>query len=257
MRHRGRPSAPKALALAAALGACTLTACTPAGEPAAGPAAPRARPAPAPDPASDEPPYRRWGLPSPLAPAPAPTRPKSPPRRALPPVLDRVTTTDRVVFLTYDDGAERDPGFVDMVRELRLPVSVFVTDSVAGPAYAHFARLREVGANLQNHTLDHAALRGLPYAGQRAEICGQQNKLNARFGLRPRLLRPPYGAYDTTTRRASADCGITAITLWRTPTDPHRLHPGDILATTPDRTPSLLRQIQRQHLTVGKLEDYL
>ncbi|MFJ9740965.1 polysaccharide deacetylase family protein [Streptomyces sp. NPDC101166] len=256
MRHRGRPSAPTALALVAALTGCALTACAPAGEPAAGPAATRARSAPAP---ATGPPYRRWGLKSPLAPAPAPTRPKSPPR-PLSPVLDRVSTSDRVVFLTYDDGAERDPQFVDMVRELRLPVSVFVTDSVAGPAYAHFARLREVGADLQNHTLDHAALRGLPYAGQRAEICGQQHKLNARFGLRPRLLRPPYGAYDTTTRRAAADCGITAIILWRAsadPEDPHRLHPGDILATTPDRTPSLLRQIQRQHLTVGKLEDYL
>ncbi|MER5372507.1 polysaccharide deacetylase family protein [Streptomyces sp. NPDC002553] len=260
MRHRGRPSAPAparaaALIAAAVLSACALTACAPAGEPVAGPAATRARSAHAP--ATDEPPYRRWGLPSPLAPAPAPARPKPPPRRALPPVLDRVTTSDRVVFLTYDDGAERDPRFVDMVRELRLPVSVFVTDSVAGPAYAHFARLREVGADLQNHTLDHAALRGLPYAGQRAEICGQQNKLNARFGVRPRLFRPPYGAYDTTTRRAAADCGITAIVLWRTPTGPHRLHPGDILATTPDRTPDLLRQIQQQHLTVGKLEDYL
>lgn len=222
-------------------------------------------------------PYRRWGLTAPLAPAP-----KDPsgslagsPHAALPPVVDRIPTTDKVVFLTYDDGAERDPRFIDMVRELRLPVSMFLTDSVVGPGYAHFARLQSVGANIQNHTLDHPALRGLPYAGQRAEICGQQDKLRSRFGLRPRLFRPPYGAYDATTRRAAADCGITAIVLWRVsmgPADltythgPHHLHPGDIIAVAPDeapgpglreRTTRLLRQAQAQGLTVARLEDYV
>ncbi|WP_432032110.1 polysaccharide deacetylase family protein [Streptomyces antibioticus] len=229
--------------------------------------------------------YRRWGLSAPLARPPAPAAPLSGSpaldgasagrAAALPPVVDHVTTRDPVVFLTYDDGAERDPRFVDMVRELRLPVSMFLTDSVVGPGYGHFARLRSVGASLQNHTLDHAALRGLPYAGQRAEICGQQQKLHARFGLRPRLFRPPYGRYDTTTLRAAADCGITALVLWRAsmgPTDltythgPHRLRPGDIVAVDPDellgptlrdRTTRLLRRIQEEGLTVGRLEDYL
>nr|WP_078889989.1 polysaccharide deacetylase family protein [Streptomyces sp. NBRC 110468] len=221
--------------------------------------------------------YRRWGLTVPLAPAPRrPARSLAgSPGAAFPPVVDHVPTTDRVVFLTYDDGAERDPRFVDMVRELRLPVSMFLTDSVVGPGYAHFARLRSVGANIQNHTLDHPALRGLPYAGQRAEICGQQDKLRARFGLRPRLFRPPYGAYDTTTRRAAADCGIAAIVLWRAsmgPTGltfthgPHRLHPGDVIAVAPDestgpglrdRTTRLLRRIQEENLTVARLEDYV
>lgn len=31
--------------------------------------------------------------------------------RRLPPVVDHVRTDDPVVFLTYDDGAERDPAF--------------------------------------------------------------------------------------------------------------------------------------------------
>ncbi|MFE0451335.1 polysaccharide deacetylase family protein [Streptomyces sp. NPDC058914] len=236
------------------------------------------RPSPPPAPPEREDLHRRWGLTAPLAPAPAhPSRPlfRSPADADLPPVVDHVPTRDKVVFLTYDDGAERDPRFIDMVRELRFPVSMFLTDSVVGPGYAHFARLRSVGATLQNHTLDHAALRGLPYAGQRAEICGQQDKLKSRFGLRPRLFRPPYGTYDTTTLRAAADCGITAIVLWRVsmgPTDltythgTHRIRPGDIIAVDPDeslgptlreRTTRLLRRVQEQGLTVGRLEDYL
>ncbi|MGW7262531.1 polysaccharide deacetylase family protein [Streptomyces sp. NPDC054842] len=180
---------------------------------------------------------------------------------ALPPVVDRVATRDKVVFLTFDDSAERDPRFVAMVRERRLPVSMFLTDRVVGPGYGHFARLRAVGVSVQNHTLDHASLRGLPYAGQRAEICGQQDKLKERFGVRPRLLRPPYGTYDATTLRAAADCGITAVVLGREP-GPGRLRPGDILLGTdePDlaaTTTRLLRRIRAQGLTPARLEDYL
>ncbi|RPF35663.1 peptidoglycan/xylan/chitin deacetylase (PgdA/CDA1 family) [Streptomyces sp. TLI_185] len=228
---------------------------------------------------------RAGGPPSPLGPhGPAAARPEAASGNAgpyggfgpPPPVVSRIRTHDRVVFLTYDDGAEKDPRFVDLVGELRLPVSMFLTDSVAGPGYGHFARLRSVGASIQNHTLDHPAPRGLPYAGQRAEICGQQDKLRSRFGSRPRLFRPPYGTYDTTTRRAAAACGISALVLWRASMTGggeltylrgvHRLRPGDIVALDPDegsgltlreRTVRLLRRVQADGLTVGRPEDYV
>ena len=222
-------------------------------------------------------PYRHWGLTAPLPAPPSPhVRRLRLPGGAPLPVVHRVPTRDKVVFLTYDDGAEKDPRFVDMVRELRLPVSMFLTDSVVGPGYGHFARLRSVGASIQNHTLDHAALRGLPYAGQRAEICGQQNKLRARFGIRPRLFRPPYGTYDATTLRAAADCGVTALVLWRAAMEgdggltyakgPRHLRAGDIVSvpsgepaglTLRERTTRLLREIQTRGLAVGRLEDYV
>ncbi|MEG3629382.1 polysaccharide deacetylase family protein [Streptomyces sp. C6-003] len=189
--------------------------------------------------------------------------------RALPPVVDHVRTRDRVVFLTYDDGAERHPRVTALIRDRRLPVTLFLTDTVAGPAYADLARLRSVGASLQNHTLDHRSLRGLPYAGQRAEICGQQRKLRSRFGVRPHLFRPPHGRYDTTTLRAAADCGITAVVLWRVQVTgsgrgftytrgERRLHPGDIVSVTePGRTEELLAEIEQRGLRVARLEDYL
>ena len=223
-------------------------------------------------------PYHRWGLTAPLLAAPKPPRASRAHMagKGLPPVVSRIRTHDKVVFLTYDDGAEKAPRFVDLVRELRLPVSMFLTDSVAGPGHGHFARLRSAGASIQNHTVDHPALRGLPYAGQRAEICGQQDRLGSRFGTRPRLFRPPYGTYDTTTRRAAADCGITALVLWRASMTAagelryqhgaNRLCPGDIVAVDPDegtglplreRTVRLLRRVQADGLTVGRLEDYV
>jgi peptidoglycan/xylan/chitin deacetylase (PgdA/CDA1 family) len=232
----------------------------------------------------DEGTYRRWGLAAPLAPAP---RPVSSPENGeestgagpLPPVLDRVPTRDKVVFLTYGADAERDPRFIDMVRELRLPVSVFLADRSVGPEYTRAARLRAAGASIENLTLNHAELRGLSYRGQRAEICGQQERLRSRLGLHPRLLRPPYGTYDRTTLRAAADCGITSLILWRRMPgrDPESyesgapLRPGDILrphvqpheeesrppAPLTTQTARLLRRIQASGFTVARLEDYL
>lgn len=98
-------------------------------------------------------------------------------------------------------------------------------------------------------------------AGQRAEICGQQDKLKARFGIRPRLFRPPYGTYDATTLRAAADCGVAAVVLGRVP-DAHRLRPGDILSASEEpnliaATTRLLRRIQAEGFTPARLENYL
>lgn len=209
--------------------------------------------------------YRRWSLSAPLARAPDPPDRRLGVRAAgpgLPPVVNRVSTRDKVVFLTFGDGAEKDPRFVDMVRELRLPVSVFLTDSVVGPGYAQLGRLRAVGASVQNHTLDHPYLPGLSYAGQRAEICGQQEKLKQRFGIRPRLFRPPYGDYNDDTLRAAADCGIAAVVLWR---EEGPLRAGDILHCPEGgggdpltaATTGMLNRIQRKGFTVARLEDYL
>ncbi|MGW7254007.1 hypothetical protein [Streptomyces sp. NPDC054834] len=175
--------------------------------------------------------YRHWGLRTPLVPAPkpparVPLRPRARRRRgaSLPPVVDRVPTPDKVVFLTYDDTAEKDPRFVDMVRELRLPVTMFLTDS--------------------------------------AEVCGRRQK------PRSRLFRPPHGTYDTTTLRAAADCGVSAVVLWRVSMTAdtltytrgaHHLRPGDIIRMAPEEPTALrlLRQVQARGLTVGRLEDYI
>ncbi|MEU8485364.1 polysaccharide deacetylase family protein [Streptomyces sp. NPDC048641] len=227
--------------------------------------------------------YRRWGLSAPLAPAPRPPARHAagagPRPYALPPVVDHVRTKDRVVFLTFDDGVERDPHFADMVRDLRLPVSVFLTDGVAGPGRDPFGKLRTLGAGVQNQTLNRHSLPALPYAEQHAEICGQQDRLKDRFGTRPRLLRPPFGDYDQDTLRAAATCGVDAVVLWHvTLRSDHlrdadaagdRPRPGDIVraefrdgddphgTALTDMTARLLRRIQAQGFTVGRLEDYL
>ncbi|MGW0560371.1 polysaccharide deacetylase family protein [Streptomyces sp. NPDC003016] len=215
--------------------------------------------------------YARWGLREPLRPAPAP--PARTPDRPF--VVDRVPTRDKVVFLTFGDGAAQDSAFVRLVGELNLPVSVFLTDGTASPGHSRFDRPRRAGGGpgtVQNHGVGHVYLPGLPYTGQRAQICGQRDRLEARFGTRPRLFRPPYGAYNNQTLRAAGDCGADAVVLWRASAHEgalryargDRLRPGDIVHAhsrkpggLTETTVRVLRRVQEQGFTVARLEDYL
>ncbi|QKV93207.1 polysaccharide deacetylase family protein [Streptomyces sp. NA02950] len=234
-------------------------------------------------PSGDPEAYRLWGLDRPLdRPPPAPAAkpqlaPEEPTGEGLPPVIRRVPTTDRVVFLTIDDGIEKDPRFVEEARDLGLPFTGFLTDNVIGDHYDYFDQLQRLGNPMENHTLTHPSLAGLDYDTQRQEICGQQENVRTHLGRQPRLFRPPYGEYDETTLRAAADCGAQTVVLWRAEMEPRglvyrsggSLQPGDIVLahfrgpeqlegkSMTDMITSLVRTIQEQGFTVARLEDYV
>lgn len=274
----------------AALTAVTLlmtgcTAATPPPAPATPPAAPAterraAPPEPAPAPgAARTAAYRKWGL-EPLAAPPVPPAVK-PVKRAPGgpvPVISDIPTREKVVFLTIDDGAEKDPEFVRMMDELGVPFTMFLTDSVISGNYGYFDPLVAQGHGVANHTLTHPNLRTLPQEAQRREICGQQERLKKRYGTAPRLFRPPFGNWNEATRAAAGTCGVDAIVLWRESMQiknmqyqrgDRKLHPGDIVLahfrgpgelkgrTMTEMTATMLRKIQEQGFTVARLEDYV
>jgi peptidoglycan/xylan/chitin deacetylase (PgdA/CDA1 family) len=223
--------------------------------------------------------FRRWGIPRPTPPPPPPpaVKPVLTAGVGTPPVIGRVPTTDRVVFLTVDDGSEKDPAFVRMVHDLGTPVTAFLADDTAGDDYRYFRPLRDLGGAIGNHTLHHPDLPTLPYRRQRAEICGQRDTLRRAFGAAPRLFRPPYGAYDHTTLRAAGACGVRVVVLWGLEATPgriawlapdRRLRPGDIIlshfrgpAEWDGTMTAMLRRVLRtaaaQGFAVARLEDYL
>ncbi|MFI9239644.1 polysaccharide deacetylase family protein [Streptomyces sp. NPDC053079] len=226
--------------------------------------------------------YRRWGLDKPLAAPPAPPAAKllqDAGTGAPPKVVRRIPTQDKVVFVTIDDGAEKDPQFLKMAEELKLPFTMFLTDSIsrAGSGYGYFDRLRALGNGVDNHTLTHPNLRTLSADAQRREICGQQDALEKRFGSRPALFRPPYGNYNDATLAAAGSCGVRALVLWEVTmqindmryAQSDKLRPGDIVlahfrgpqelkGTSMTRmVTNMLRSIQAQGYTVARLEDYL
>ncbi len=195
----------------------------------------------------------------------------------LPPVFTTVPVKKRVVFLTMDDGAEKDPRLLKMMTELGIPYSAFLSDYLVRENYGYFARMQGRGVSLHNHTLNHRYMPGLSYAQQKREICGMQDVIQKRYGKRPRLFRPPYGNYNADTLRAARSCGIKAVPLWAAEAFPDRmewrewdrdLHPGDIIlthfrgkedwkGTMPDMIRRVMKTVTAKGYAVARLEDYL
>ncbi|MCD9145405.1 polysaccharide deacetylase family protein [Streptomyces albireticuli] len=228
---------------------------------------------------------KKWGLDR--APLEAPPPPKEKLRPETPesldrgpdliPVFSRVPTTDKVVFLTVDDGAAKDHSFLDMVRELKVPLSAFLTDESAASDYGYFRDLHELGVPVQNHTLTHPQMTTLTADEQYDEICGQQDVLEEEIGVQPWLFRPPFGDYDEDTLIVAEECGARAAPLWSEEAFPDRmeysrddakLHPGDIIlshfngphtwgAPITDMLRLVLREVTEQGFALARLEDYI
>lgn len=195
----------------------------------------------------------------------------------LPPVFTTVPTKDKVVFLTIDDGAEKDPAFLRMMSELKIPYTAFLSDYLIKEDYGYFTRMQAGGVALNNHTLRHPYLPGLSYARQKREICGMQQVIEKRYGKRPALFRPPFGNYNKNSLRAAKSCGITHVPLWNEEVFVDRwdyrewdreLRPGDIVlshfrgrehwkGTMPDMIRRFLNKITAEGYAVARLEDYL
>ncbi|MER6214538.1 polysaccharide deacetylase family protein [Streptomyces sp. NPDC001674] len=133
----------------------------------------------------------------------------------LPPVVVRVPTSEKVVFLTIDDGWTHDAEAARMLVERRVPATLFLLPGATAYDTGYFTDLVGDGrVAVENHTVNHPDLTTLDAAGKDAEVCGAREQLAAVFGKAPRLLRPPYGAVDDEVRLAAKGCGVKALVTW-------------------------------------------
>ncbi|MFB7501173.1 polysaccharide deacetylase family protein [Streptomyces sp. NPDC056161] len=232
---------------------------------------------------------RRWGLDEvPLVPPRPPAdKPQITAREGfevddqekwnLPPVFTTVPTKQKVVFLTIDDGAEKDPAFLRMMSDLKIPYTAFLSDYLAKDDYGYFRKMQSQGITLNNHTLHHPYLPGLSLQEQQEEICGMQDIMERQFGKRPTVFRPPYGNYNRDTLLAAKSCGIKYAPIWDEEVFVDHweyrewdrgLHPGDIVLThfrgrsdwdgsMTDMVRRFLNKVTREGYAVARLEDYL
>ncbi len=240
--------------------------------------------APSPSPAQDAVPeaaWAKWGLkPMPKAPAPPADRPIKLTKSGQVPVFSEVPTSDKVVFITLDDGAEKDPKFVEMLTELKVPITMFLTKDIVKSDYGYFKPLQALGNSIQNHTVSHPVMSKLTAAQQKSQVCDDQAALTEQYGTAPYLFRPPYGdgAHTPTLNTAVQECGPRAVVLWRESMQIHdmqyqaadkKLKSGDIILahfrgpselkgeTMTQMFGELLSRIQEQGFAVARLDDYI
>lgn len=191
------------------------------------------------------------------------------PSRTAATVVSRVTTKDPVVFVTIDDGFHRTAGTEALLDRYGWPVTSFVLPKTLGGRNTEWFRGLGPDMKFGNHTTTHRNLRGVSFSTQRREICGARRRLNGLVGTHTTLFRPPYGSYDTTTLRAARACGMSHLVMWRATlagkdlrTWGGPLHPGDIILlhyiqSLPESLAFLKAELDRLHLRVGDLEEYL
>lgn len=245
------------------------------GRPTASPSAPTATESPAPPgsgPATAEPTpsASASGSPTPGSGALDPADPSLQPKAGLPPVISKLPTSDKVVFVTIDDGWEKDADFVQYVKDEAVPITVFLMNDAAKGDYGYFQQLQQAGALIEDHSMTHPLMTRLSYDQQKAQICQAADIYGRVYGTRPTLFRAPYGAANAATKKAAADCGMKAVFFWREVSEHGNLEyqtagglqPGDIILVhfKPNMTrdfKTLLGRIERQGFKPAALKDYL
>ena len=224
---------------------------------------------------------RRYQGLKPFAPAPPPPAVKPITLSASDPkVFSHLPMTDKVVFVTIDDGIEKDPKFIQMVKDFKIPITISLADVLIRDDYAYFEKLHETGyVSIQNHTVTHPLhMPRLSASRQLDEISGQQEKLHREYGARPYIFRPPGGNYDATTIASVSKAGLKGLMLWKEAmeitdmeyqTPAHTLKPGDIILchfrgpaqlhgeTMVHMMIHLYKHIQAQGFTVADVTKYV
>jgi peptidoglycan/xylan/chitin deacetylase (PgdA/CDA1 family) len=209
--------------------------------------------------------------PEPLAlpPAPVPTVGALPTSASGAPIVSRVPTTDRVVFVTIDDGLVQDPAVIDVVRQMKIPVTLFLVRDYARQGQVYFQQLVDLGGLVEAHTINHPDLTTLGASGQQAEICGPRGDLEGLYGRSPVLFRPPYGAYNATTQSIVSSCSYRYVVTWTAAANDGRIdwqagsmQPGDIILfhfrkDLVQNLELLAYLCAKNGFTVARLEDYL
>jgi Polysaccharide deacetylase len=223
---------------------------------------------------------QRYGL-KPFAPAPPPPAVKPITLSASDPtVFYSVPMTHKVVFITIDDGLEKEPGFIQMVKDFQVPMAIDLANLFISDDYGYFEKLYETGyVSIQNHTVHHPlSMPALSAAQQLDEIAGQQEILHKQYGVKPYIFRPPGGNYNVTTIAATSQAGLKGVMMWKETmqisdmeyqTSVHRLSPGDIICchfrgpaqldgeTMIRMMTRLFRHIQDQGFTIADITKYV
>ena len=197
-----------------------------------------------------------------------------------PTIFSHVPTTEKICFVTIDDGIEKDPAFIQMVKDFQIPITTSLADTLIKDDYAYFAKLHDTGyVSIQNHTVNHPLnMPSLSAARQLDEISGQQVNLEKEYGTTPYIFRPPGGNYNATTTAMVKQAGLKGLMLWKESmqihdmdyqTSNHNLQPGDIILchfrgpaqlqgeTMVQMMINLYKHIQAQGFTVADITQYV
>lgn len=146
-----------------------------------------------------------------LANIPKPPEPKPTPAPAAPPA---VNSGGKVIALTFDDG----PGpytaqLLDILDQHGAKATFFLIGSKVSAQADVLRRMHSRGHQLGNHSWSHPELPKLPVGQIAGEIDRTNDAIKQATGVKPTILRPPYGATNSVVLEQLRARGMSSI-LW-------------------------------------------
>lgn len=104
-------------------------------------------------------------------------------------------TKQKCVALTFDDGPSiYTPELLDILKSKNAKATFFIVGSRVAGQEQTIQRIVNEGHEVGNHSFSHTDFRRIDQAQIDAEVLQTQNEIFRASGVRPHVLRPPYGA---------------------------------------------------------------
>lgn len=123
-------------------------------------------------------------------------------------------SVQRCVALTYDDG----PGvhtnrLLDTLGRENVKATFFMVGTNVSANPGTVRRMRDMGMELANHTVNHPNLTGLGSSSINYQLSDTNRRIREVSGVTPTWFRPPYGARNTTVDTVARNNGL-GVVIW-------------------------------------------
>lgn len=113
---------------------------------------------------------------------------------------DDIPKHGKAVAITYDDGPGKYTSqILDCLAKYDAKATFFVVGTNVNRYPDVLKRAVSMGMEIGNHTVSHPNLKNLSASGISAEIINNAIYVENATGIRPTLVRPPYGSYTQAT----------------------------------------------------------
>lgn len=148
----------------------------------------------------------------PTAPAPTATATTAKPKSS----YSAVNVDGPYIAMTFDDGphAKNTPKLLDLLAEKHLKATFFILGENATRQPELVKRIAAEGHEIANHTWTHLNFAKSSDEKIRAEMQRAEAKIVELIGVKPKLMRPPYGAMNARQRQWMRDEFGYKIVLW-------------------------------------------
>ena len=159
---------------------------------------------------------------SPVAPWPAPVVTPSPAKPSSTPPPVKIPAPGKkvdcrklkCVALTFDDGPTAGTTqLLDLLKKEKIPATFFVVGEMANAHPQIVSRMAKEGHVVGNHSYDHPKFTSMAADKIRSQIERTNAIIKKSTKKQPTLLRPPFGASNSTVHGIERDLGMAQV-LW-------------------------------------------